>query len=38
MTIIVTENLKRVFKTTTGVLHRKKKEIIALDGVDLTIE
>jgi ABC-2 type transport system ATP-binding protein len=38
MTIIATENLKRVFKTTTGILHRKKKEILALDGVNLTIE
>ena len=38
MTIIATEKLKRVFKTTTGVLHRKKKEIMALDGVNLTIE
>lgn len=38
MAIIATQNLKRVFNTTTGVIHRKKKEIIALDGVDLTIE
>jgi ABC-2 type transport system ATP-binding protein len=38
MTIIATENLKRVYKTTTGILHRKKKEIRALDGVNVTIE
>jgi ABC-2 type transport system ATP-binding protein len=38
MTIIATKNLKRVFKITTGVIRRKQKEIVALDGVDLTIE
>lgn len=38
MTIIQTENLRRTFETTTGIIRRKKKEIIALDGVDLAIQ
>ena len=38
MTIIFTENLRRTYQTTTGIIRRKKKEIIALDGVDLSIQ
>ncbi len=38
MTIIFTENLYRTYQTTTGVIHRKKKEIVALDSVDLSIQ
>ena len=38
MTIIFTENLRRTYQTTTGIIRRKKKEIIALDGVDLCIQ
>ncbi len=38
MTIIFTENLQRTYQTTTGVIHRKKKEIVALDGVNLSIK
>ncbi len=38
MTIIFTENLRRTYRTTTGIIRRKKKEIIALDGVDLSIQ
>lgn len=37
MSVIFTEGLRRVYKTTTGVLRRKRKEIIALDGIDLSI-
>ena len=32
------ENLRRVFQTTTGVVRRKTKEIVALDGVSLSVE
>ncbi len=38
MEVIFTENLKRVYKTTTGVIRRKPKEIVALDGVDLSVQ
>ena len=38
MTIIFTENLRRTYQTTTGVIRRKRKEIVALDGVDLSIQ
>jgi ABC-2 type transport system ATP-binding protein len=38
LTIIFTENLRRTYQTTTGVIRRKKKEVIALDGVDLSIQ
>jgi len=38
MPVIVTENLRRTYETTTGVIRRKKKEITALDGVDLSIQ
>ena len=38
LTIIFTENLRRTYQTTTGIIRRKKKEIIALDGVDLSIQ
>lgn len=37
MTIITTQNLRRTYETTTGLIRRKKKEITALDGVDLSI-
>jgi len=35
---ISTDNLSRVFKTTTGIVRRKQKEIVALDGVSLSVE
>lgn len=38
MTIIFTENLRRTYQTTTGIIRRKRKEIVALDGVDLSIQ
>lgn len=38
MAVILTQNLHRTFQTTTGIIRRKKKEIVALDGVDLSIE
>jgi len=38
LTVIYTENLRRTFQTTTGVIRRKRKEIVALDGVDLSIQ
>ena len=38
MAVIFAENLRRVYQTTTGIIHRKRKEIVALDGVDLSIE
>ncbi|MBV6391002.1 MAG: Vitamin B12 import ATP-binding protein BtuD [Anaerolineales bacterium] len=37
MTVISTQNLRRTYETTTGLIRRKKKEITALDGVDLSI-
>ncbi len=38
MVVIFAENLKRVYKTTTGIIRRKPKEIVALDGVDLSVQ
>lgn len=38
MHAICTENLGRVYKTTTGIIHRKTKDIVALDGVDLSVQ
>ena len=38
MPAIIIKNLTRIYETTTGVIRRKKKEVIALDGVDLTVE
>jgi ABC-2 type transport system ATP-binding protein len=35
--VIHTENLKRIYQTTTGIIRRKRKDIVALDGVDLDI-
>jgi ABC-2 type transport system ATP-binding protein len=35
---IFTQDLRRTYQTTTGVIRRKKKEIVALDGVDLSIQ
>ena len=37
MYAIQTTNLRRVFVTTTGVVRRKPKEIVALDGVSLEV-
>jgi ABC-2 type transport system ATP-binding protein len=37
LSLVQIENLKRVYKTTTGVFKRKTKEIVALDGIDLSI-
>jgi ABC-2 type transport system ATP-binding protein len=36
--IIHTESLGRVYQTTTGIIRRKRKDIVALDGVDLSIQ
>lgn len=38
MSAISVDNLTRIYETTTGVVRRKKKEIVALDGVDLSLE
>jgi len=38
LVIISTENLCRTYQTTTGIIRREKKEIIALDGVNLSIQ
>ncbi len=38
MAIIHTESLGRVYQTTTGIIRRKRKDIIALDSVDLDIQ
>lgn len=39
MTIAIeTTNLKRSYISTTGIIRQKKKEIIALNGVNLTIQ
>lgn len=38
MPAINIKNLTRIYKTTTGVIRRKKKDVVALDGVDLTVE
>lgn len=38
MVTISTSGLHRTYQTTTGIIRRKKKEIIALDGVDLAIQ
>jgi ABC-2 type transport system ATP-binding protein len=37
MIAINTADLKRSFKSTVGIIRQKKKEIIALDGVNLSI-
>jgi ABC-2 type transport system ATP-binding protein len=34
----LTENLRRTYQTTTGIIRREKKEIVALDGVNLAIQ
>lgn len=38
MAVIYTENLRRTYKTTTGIIRRKRKDIVALDSVDLDIQ
>jgi ABC-2 type transport system ATP-binding protein len=38
MPAISVENLTRIYETTTGVIRRKKKDIVALDEIDLTVE
>ena len=38
MDVISVQNLRRIYHTTTGIIRRKKKEIPALDGVDLSIQ
>ena len=35
---IQTTDLRRIFTTTTGVVRRKTKEIVALDGVSLSVQ
>ncbi|MEW6403268.1 MAG: ABC transporter ATP-binding protein [Chloroflexota bacterium] len=37
MIVVSTENLRRVYETTTGIINRKPKEIVALESVDLSI-
>jgi len=37
MPAIVLDDIKRTYRTTTGVLRRKEKEIVALDGVSLDV-
>jgi ABC-type oligopeptide transport system ATPase subunit len=38
MTAIRIEDLTRIYETSTDVIRRKKKGIVALDGVSLTVE
>jgi len=38
MPAIVLDDIRRTFHTTTGVLRRKPKDIVALDGVSLAVE
>ncbi len=38
MDIISTENLKRIYKTTTGIIRRRAKEIVALECIDLSVK
>jgi len=38
MSVIELRNLRRVFRTTTGVLRRKVKEIVAVDGISFDVE
>ncbi len=38
MHAIQTTDLRRIFTTTTGVVRRKTKEIVALDGVSLSVQ
>ncbi len=38
MDIISTENLKRIYKTTTGIIRRRAKEIVALECIDLSLK
>lgn len=37
MPAISVEKLTRIYETTTGVIRRKKKDIVALDEIDLTV-
>jgi ABC-type oligopeptide transport system ATPase subunit len=32
------ENLVRTYKTTTGIIRRRKKEILALDNINLSVQ
>lgn len=38
MPAIELENLRQIYRVSTGVLRRTKKEVVALDGVSLNIE
>ena len=38
MPTIELENVRQIYRVTTGVLRRTKKEVVALDGVSLNIE
>lgn len=38
MSVIEIRNLRRVFRTTVGVLRRKVKEIVAVDGISFDVE
>ena len=37
MRAIELENVRRIFRTTTGVLRRRTKEVVALDGLTLSV-
>jgi len=37
MPAIELENVRRIFRTTTGVLRRRTKEVVALDGLTLSV-
>jgi ABC-2 type transport system ATP-binding protein len=36
--VIHTENLRRIYRTTTGIIRKKRKDVTALDGVNLDIQ
>jgi ABC-2 type transport system ATP-binding protein len=38
MSIVFTKDLRRSYQTTTGIIHRKPKETVALNGIDLDIQ
>ena len=38
MNAIEIENLVRTYKTTTGIIRRRKKEILALDNINLSVQ
>jgi ABC-2 type transport system ATP-binding protein len=38
MSVIEVRDLRRVFRTTIGVIRRKTREIVAVDGISFDIE